>query len=751
MGMKKLNIAFIWHFHQPSYQSKYDSDFLLPWVRLHASKDYLDMLKRIDKFKNIKLNFNFSPVLLASLQKYAQGAKDLHLKLLIKNENELTPKDKIFILNNYFDLNYKNMVLPRPYFTDLYNRRAQAQDLDLDMFNLQEYCDIMANFTLCWIDKSFCHDYSNLAYLFQKEKNYTLDERKEIYEIQLDIIKRILVEYKKYQDLNKIEVSISPYYHPILPLLLDFKNKEIKDFENLPQNFSRVQDAKTQIELGIKKYIEIFDKKPNGMWLSEQCVCQKSIDLLSKMGLKWTVLDEGILSKTIKNEFIRDFEGNLENPFNLNINYKTKSKHSLNLIFADSFFSNLINFGYGSYDSISAANDIYEKIKIIQSKLQNSPKENHILTIAMDGENCWETYQNDGTTFLEAFYKLIDEDESLRTVLVGDFVNNNSPEIIENLKSGSWINRNFDLWIGEPTKNVAWLYLSSVCADFDKYSKQLINSIKTPEDKKICSIKIKNAKQELLIAQGSDWYWWYGKPNESRNDGVFDYLFRSHLMNVYEILGFEIPQYLTMPLSDASIRALRNPIGQISPSLSCDIDDENNEWVNAGCIFVPDGPTSNITRLIKNILFGFDKEYLYFRFELNKNSPKIKHQLIENQIVIYFSNEKSRYYSPIRFVNKDENFYPIIKKHFSNELRFVFDEKNISRIFLNKAISYGLWYQNTAKKSKIAYKDVIELKIALEDLAFETKEFSFCVIDASNELINEVYPQDSMINIKIED
>ena len=124
MGMKKLNIAFIWHFHQPSYQSKYDSDFLLPWVRLHASKDYLDMLKRIDKFKNIKLNFNFSPVLLASLQKYAQGAKDLHLKLLIKDENELTPKDKIFILNNYFDLNYKNMVLTSPYFTDLYNRRA---------------------------------------------------------------------------------------------------------------------------------------------------------------------------------------------------------------------------------------------------------------------------------------------------------------------------------------------------------------------------------------------------------------------------------------------------------------------------------------------------------------------------------------------------------------------------------------------------------------------------------------------------
>ena len=751
MGMKKLNIAFIWHFHQPNYQSKYDSDFLLPWVRLHASKDYLDMLKKIDKFKNIKLNFNFSPILLSSLQKYAQGAKDLHLRLLIKDENQLSDEDKIFILNNYFDLNYKNMVLARSYFTVLYNKRADAKELNLEMFNLQEYCDIMANFTLCWIDKSFCDDYPNLAYLFQKEKNYTLEERREIYEIQLDIIKRILKEYKTYQDLNKIEVSISPYYHPILPLLFDFKNKEIKDFENLPEGFSREKDAKEQIALGIKKYVEIFGRNPHGMWLSEQCVCPKSTELLSKMGLNWTVLDEGILSKTTKNEFIRDFEGNLENPFNLNINYKTKSKYPLNILFADSFFANLLNFGYGNYDSVNAANDIYEKIKTIQSKLQNSPKENHILTIAMDGENCWETYQDDGTKFLETFYGLIDSDETLETVLVNDFVVNNPPETLENLKSGSWINRNFDLWIGEPTKNVAWLYLSSVCADYDKYSKKLINSIKTQEDKKICSIRIKNARQELLIAQGSDWYWWYGEPNESKSDSIFDYLFRSHLMNVYEILGLEVPQYLNMPLSNASTRPLRNPTKQISPSLTCCNTDENDEWDNAGYIFIPDGPTANMSRLVKNIHFGFDKDYLYFRFELNKKSPKINYQAIENQIAIYFFYENSRYFSPVRFVNKNENFYPIIKKHFSNELRFVFDEKKISRIFFNRALPYGLWCQEVAKKSKIVYRDVIELKIAFEDLAFATKEFSFCIIDASNELINEVYPQDVMINIKIED
>ena len=374
--MKKLNIAFIWHFHQPNYQTTIDSDFLLPWVRLHASKDYLDMLLRLDKFKNLKLNFNFSPILLTSLQKYLKGTKDIHLKLLL--QQELSDEDKIFILNNYFDLNYKNMVLKRKYFTQLYNKRVQINEFDVSVFNLQEYFDIMANYTLCWIDKTFINDYDCLKELFEKEKDYSLSDRQKIYEIQLDIIKRILTLYKKYQDQDKIEISTSPFYHPILPLLLDFKDKEIKNFENLPEDFCFVDDAKEQIRRAIAKYKEIFEKAPKGMWLSEQCVCEKTSELLSQEGFSWSVLDEGILSKSQNREFIRDFEGNLENPYNLNINYKTQGKYPLNILFADSFLANMLNFSYGNYDYKIAANDMYEKIKTIQSKLKNSPNEKHI-------------------------------------------------------------------------------------------------------------------------------------------------------------------------------------------------------------------------------------------------------------------------------------------------------------------------------------------------------------------------------------
>lgn len=748
--MKPLNIAFIWHFHQPNYQKNYNSDFLLPWVRLHASKDYLDMLKRMDKFPNLKLNFNFSPILLNSLQKYANGAQDLHLKLLLKNVKDLNEQDKTFILNNYFDLNYKNMVLKRQYFTQLYNKRVNQKELDLNSFSLQEYSDIMANYTLCWIDDYFIKDYPNLAHLFNKEKDYTQEDRIEIYNIQLDIIKRILVEYKKYQDENRIEATISPYYHPILPLLIDFKNKEIKNFEYLPEKFSVPEDAIEQINRSISKYEQIFDRKPKGMWLSEQCVCSKTAELISKQGFLWSVLDEGILSKSLKREFARDFEGNLENPYNLTRNYITKSKHPLNLLFADSFFANLLNFGYGNYDYNVAANDMYEKIKTIQSKLQSSPCENHILTIALDGENCWETYQNDGAEFLDTLYSLITSDKTLKTTTVSEFIEKTPPETLEVLKSGSWINRNFDLWIGEKTKNIAWNYLNKAHQDWQQFVCDNANKKINNEEKEELNQKIKDAWQELLIAQGSDWYWWYGEPNESKSDDVFDYLFRSHLINVYEILGLNVPQYLKEPLEETEFKSLRSPVGYISPSLCCDIDDKKNEWKNAGLIFVPDSPTSNLSQLIKDIYFGRDEENIYFRFELNKSSFKMTHKGIENQIAIYFASDNSQNYSPIRFIGKNENaIYPIIRNQFSFELKFSLDMNNVSKVTLSKALPWFLWSKAISKRAKILYNDVVELKIPLEDLEAKNCNLSFVVVESTNDLINEIYPQDTLVELDI--
>ena len=176
---KKLNIAFIWHFHQPIYQENYNEDFLMPWVRLHSSKDYYDMLWRIENFKNIRLNFNISPVLVGSIERYLQGNHDIHSRLLISDVDTLNIEDKNFILQHFFDANYANMILKRPYYASLYNKRYSKENISTDAFDNQEYADIMANFTLCWIDKKFVEMFPNLSKLMDKEQGYTLEDRKE--------------------------------------------------------------------------------------------------------------------------------------------------------------------------------------------------------------------------------------------------------------------------------------------------------------------------------------------------------------------------------------------------------------------------------------------------------------------------------------------------------------------------------------------------------------------------------------------
>lgn len=750
---KKMNIAFVWHFHQPLYQENQNGDFLMPWVRLHATKDYLDMLLRVADFRKIKLNFNLSPVLVDSIEKYIQGFKDIHLKLLLCDIETLDNDDKLFILENFFDVNYSNMLLERKYFVELYEKRIQyAQDPEItNKFTSQEYADIMANFTLCWIDKRFSDKYEGLRELLEKERGYTFNDRQRIYEIQLEIIKEILPTYKNFQKEGRVEISASPYYHPILPLMLNIGEEEYPYEENLPKEFEGgAQDAKEQITRALDKFEEIFEKRPRGLWLSEQCVSKKTLGLLSQLGVEWTILDEGILSKSTGREFSRDFEGNLEDPFALCVNYKLKKeKCKTNLVFADSFFANLISFGYGNYDGETAANDLYEKIKTIQNKLLNSPKEHHLLTIAMDGENCWESYQHDGEEFLNALYRLIEDDDTLETVLLGEFVEKSTPEELQKISSGSWINRNFELWIGEPTKNIAWHYLNQTREDFEKISKELTSKAKTNIEKAKAKKAIFEAKEEIFVAEGSDWFWWYGEPNESGSDNIFDHLFRERLKNVYRIFDVKIPEYLDIPLNSIVGKPIKQPAGYISPVINGGLEQNKIiEWENAGYIFLPDSPTFSTNKTIKGIYYGNDDKNLYFRFDVNMQSVSKSNHFLKNQIHIYLRSELQGALSPIRTAIRTNNIFPILKNSFSHEIVFAFNKNDLLPPVLNFAVAGGLWKMMLMKHDEYAYRDTIELKISFEDLGICAGEpVEFCVVSASGGLVNEVYPQDVLLTL----
>ena len=737
---KKLSIAFYWHMHQPVYQLSPEGDYLMPWTRLHAVKDYLDMVTILDNFKDIKLNFNVVPVLLDAFIDYGEkGLHDLHSRLTVTDIKDLTEDDKEFILNNFFDSNYRTMILPYEEYNRLFQKRQTMAEADISAFSEQEYSDLMALFNLAWFDPSYKNEYIALKKLFKKGKAYTLEDRQNIIEIQRDIIRRIIPAYRKYVEDGKIEITTSPYYHPILPILLDIGSIKIANKEGLPVDLKMPLDAKMQTVAALDRIEELTGKRPRGIWPSEHCVSPKELDMFKEAGAEWSISDEGILSESINFEFVRDFKGYLEEPYHLLKSYEYKN--GLKMVFRNSLFSNLIGFEYPNYDSVLAANDLYDRIKVMQSKLLSSPDENHILTIAMDGENCWENYPNDGINFLKTLYELIEKDESLETVLISDYLDrekNHKP--LKNIASGSWINRNFKLWIDEPLKNLAWNYLKQVRDDFSKYVKE------NPYNP-----NIELARRELFIAEGSDWFWWYGEPNDSGRDNIFDYIFREHLKNIYLYLGLEAPEYLDTPLLSAISKPSRYPKGEINPVLDGLDKAEDDSWLNAGCISIPDGPVLKENKFFDRICFGYDKDNLYLRFYVNdyiKNNPDFFKRTYQMYIYTRNSNRKHSL-SPIRLINKTEKVLPVTKEKFHNEIQLSICEGKLRLIRLIKAIPNNLWVIQNSRELTAVFDKVIDLKIPFNilDVAYgESLEFVF--VNANIGLNDVFIPNEMLLNIR---
>ncbi|MBO6087335.1 hypothetical protein J6P92_03195 [bacterium] len=733
---KKLSIAFYWHMHQPVYQLSPEGDCLMPWVRLHAVKDYLDMVMFVDKFKNLRLNINLVPVLLDALIDYGEnGLHDIHSRLTVTDIDDLSDDDKEFIITNFFDANYHSMILPNDEYNRLYQKYQSYGNDDINMFSNQEYSDLMALFNLAWIDPVFKNSDKDLKKLVKKKKNYTLDDRKKIIEIQREIIRKIIPTYKKYIKEGKIEVTTSPYYHPILPILLDIKSAKKSFDSDLPENLKMEPDAKIQTQSAVNRIEEIFGVRPKGIWPSEQCISPETLNLFKELGINWTIADEGILSESVNFEFARDFRGYMEDPYHL---LKTYNYDGTNIIFRDGLIPNLIGFEYFNHSPEDSANDLYDRIKTAQGKLLSSPDENHLLTIAMDGENCWENYNSDGFEFLNTLYSLIENDSTLETVLISDYVEKDTQKPLNKISSGSWVNRNFKLWIDEPLKNLAWTYLKQVRDDFSNFVKQ--NPLNP---------NIENARRELFICEGSDWFWWYGEPNDSGRDNIFDYLFREHLKNIYRYLEIEIPDYLDTPLLSAISKPSRYPKGEFTPLLDGDEDDDS--WLNAGCIKIPDGPVLKENKFYDKICFGYDKDYLYLRFYINEyiEQSKIFSKQV-NQMYIYMRNRDIKQsLSPIRIIQKTESILPITKEKFHNELQVSIYNGEINLVRLVKAVPNNLWTIVSSKKITAVFNKYVDVSIPFDEISVahgDTVEFLF--VNANFGVTNYLLPNEMLLTIK---
>ncbi len=515
-----LNLAFIYHMHQPYYNNLLTNHTDFPWVRLHGTKDYLDMVKMLENFPAIHQTFNLVPGLIEQIEEYTNGrVKDKFLEHSFKVAASLTEQEKAFILDSFFMINKDKVIAYIPRYYELFlNKQAKRP------FNTQDYLDLQVWFNLAWIDPYFRQEMPELRKIVSKARFYTEEDKRAVLDAQMAILKEIIPTYRKFMENNQVEVILSPFYHPILPLLQNTRiAKEANPRSSLPHAlFAYPQDALVQVELGVKLYKEKFGVAPQGMWPSEQAVCEHLIPLFIQAGIKWIVADEGILFRSVKNKK-RDAKL-LYQPHLLK-----REEGELNIVFRDRNLSDLIGFVYPSWKAEDAVNDFMHHLENIYLAF----KEKDILvTIALDGENAWEYFTNDGHDFLELLYARISEARYIKAVSVNEYLKANPPKKeIFRLSAGSWIYGEFSKWINNPYKNHGWDYLAVARRELEEMVEQ---------GKPISDL----AWKQMYILEGSDWFWWLGEDYP----GYFDRLYRMHLANFYTLINKEIPDHVKHPI-----------------------------------------------------------------------------------------------------------------------------------------------------------------------------------------------------------
>lgn len=615
MSSHPLFIAFLWHMHQPYYRDDVSGTCILPWVRMHGIKDYYDMPALLADFPDIHQTFNLVPSLIKQIRDYVEnGSMDSFLLVSRKPAEDLSQEEKLFLLRNFFMANWDTMIKPYPGYWRLLDRRGYSvspNDLQkaARYFSVQDYLDLQVWFNLTWFDPLFKQGDSFLKDLIRKGSSYSEEEKLALLDKQHEIMSLIIPEYRRLAEMGRIELTTTPFYHPILPLLFDtdLARTAAPDI-NLPLNrFAHAEDAKVQIERALAYHEQLFGSRPQGMWPAEGSVAEEIIPLLSEAGIRWIATDEGVLGRSLGTVIERDFAGIMKNPGLLYKPYLAgKGDQRVSIVFRDHTLSDLVGFVYSKWDYKNAVHDLIDRLHRVRKAL---PAEKpHLVSIILDGENAWEYYQNDGRDFFLYLYERLSREQGLRCVTAGEYLREHpAQDPIERLHAGSWINANYRIWIGHEEDNRAWDLLSQTRATLTEYA-----SGNGDRD------RLAKAWEEIYIAEGSDWCWWYGDDHFSDNDEEFDQLFRTHLMNVYRLIGKDVPSELHVPVIRKDRQAM--PTVELTAFIAPVIDGQVTdyfEWLAAGYYDVSHGGGAmhRGASIITHIYYGFDLKNLFLRLD----------------------------------------------------------------------------------------------------------------------------------------
>jgi alpha-amylase/alpha-mannosidase (GH57 family) len=626
--MPALRLILLWHQHQPFYKDLVTGEYRLPWVRLHGLKDYYGMVKLLDEFPNVHQNFNLVPSLITQIQDYVAGtAQDPFLKVAAKPAQDLTLQERQFALQYLFQANHANVIGRYPRYRELldsFRGHNYSPDKAEKYFTPQHFTDLQVLSQIAWFDEFFLED-KDIAALVQKERNYSLEDQEFVIKQERELLGKVLPAHAEAAKKGSIEISATPFYHPILPLVCDtHAGAASSPGLPLPQNrFRHPEDAREQLVQALDLHQKVFGVRPQGIWPSEGSVSEEVLAIAANLGIKWMATDEGVLGRSTGVFFQRDGNGRL--PAHLaerlyDIHRYENGQTAMHMVFRDHTISDLIGFVYSGMDPREAAGHLLRNIKDAARPVLAQGRD-AVVSVILDGENAWEYYPKSGREFLRRFYDALQREQGLEAVTISEAIarhRNFSP--LKSLVPGSWIHANFNVWIGAPEDNRAWDYLSHA-RDF--YAQ---NAARATEAQR------KLAFEEILIAEGSDWNWWYGPEHHSANDRDFDELYRKHLSNVYQALEATPPDYLSQPITAGEVRPAFTPqTAYIHPRITGD-KVRYFEWMGSA-IFTADqraGAMHGKQFLLDSVYAGIDATFVYGRLDFAGPVPVMECDLVVN-------------------------------------------------------------------------------------------------------------------------
>jgi alpha-amylase/alpha-mannosidase (GH57 family) len=612
---KKLSIILMWHMHQPLYKDPLNGEYILPWTYLHAVKDYYDMAAIVDEVDGARAVFNFVPSLLEQLEDYAAGtAVDPFLLHGRMDPAVMGEKERLFVISNFFAANRQRLIDPNRRFAELY-RMAGEETPDtssrlLRQFRDQDILDLQVCFFLAWTGEAARRRFPEIQALVAKGRGYTQEDKVSLFNCHSRILKSIVPLYRKLHAAGKAELSVTPYFHPIMPLLCDLRTASIAmPRVHLPTApFRHPEDARSQIVAGAACFERIFGFPPSGSWPSEGSVSDQVLSIMADCKVAWAASDEGVLSASLGGLGIG--REALYHPYLFN-----NGGNDIALFFRDHTLSDLIGFTYSQWEEQRAIADFTSRLRSIAA----SQPDASAVPIILDGENAWEYYADNGYHFLKGLYTALAEADDIHTATCSEILAAAECRRIQHIHPGSWINANYGIWIGHPEENKAWefvarareaavqgnpavaAFLAAGSGDFTALADKVASGI--------C--------RDLFAAQGSDWFWWYGDDHFAAHSDQFDLLFRRHLMSVYRSLGLDIPAELYEPIKKKSPAGfIRPPAAFITPDIS-GLTGDYFKWLAAGQYDLSRQSSAmhSSESPLRLFYYGFDKQSLYFRVD----------------------------------------------------------------------------------------------------------------------------------------